>query len=79
MTRTARTMVTIATLMVVPALAGLAVAAANPDFGNRDFQAHLQQDLGLWGPPQGSERPCPTVRGVPIPRSWGREWSPSSD
>ena len=79
MTRTLATMLTIATLMVVPALMGLATdtAAANPSFGSREFQAHLQQDLGLWAPPHSSARPCPTVRGVPIPTTWGREWSTS--
>jgi len=51
----------------------------NPNFGNQDFQAHLQQDLGLWGPPPTGNRPCPTVRGVPVPRSWGREWWPAND
>lgn len=51
----------------------------NPRFGNPDFQAHLQQDLGLWGPPPAGHRPCPTVRGVPVPRSWGRDWWPAND
>jgi hypothetical protein len=76
------TIVTTAALMVGPALVATAgsVAAANPDFGSPRFMWHLQEDLGMAGPrgDHGVKRPCPTVRGVPIPASWGRQWRPQN-
>ena len=82
MTRTARVTATLTAALLVPALMVLTPmkALANPNFGNADFQTHLQQDLGMFGPDDhGRNRPCPTVRRVPVPRSWGREWWPAND
>ena len=72
---------TLVAVMLVPALVVLAPtkALANPNFGNLDFQAHLQQDLGMFAPAGGANRPCPTIHGVPVPRSWGRDWWPADE
>ena len=83
-TRAALTVLTVTSLMVAPALAGLAgsVASDNPDFGSPNFMWHLQEDLGLTGPAdhgRSAKRPCPTVRGVPIPASWGPRWRPQNE
>lgn len=82
MTRTIVAILTVVALtMTLPAiaLASKTRFAPNPDFGNEEFQAHLQQDVGLQSHAQQRNRPCPTVRGVPVPRSWGRDWWPAND
>ncbi len=81
MIRTLLTSLAVTTLVVVPALAGLGMDAvsANPDFGDPQFVWHLQQDVGLADRPAQGKRPCPTVRGVPIPTSWGHQWRPQNE
>lgn len=80
MTRKALALLTVITLMMAPASAAPArrVAPADPEFGNPQFILHLQEDLGIIKPSYSHrrERPCPTVRGVPIPESWGPDWQP---
>ncbi|MGC9317020.1 MAG: hypothetical protein ACP5KN_03160 [Armatimonadota bacterium] len=79
-TRRLTMILTVTTLTVMPALVGLAGhAMANPDFGSPEFQIFLQRDLGLVGPSDREAGACPTVRGVPMPRSWGRDWWPAND
>jgi len=80
MTTTQRKIATLMAIALVPALvvAFSTQALANPRFGNIEFQIHLQQDLGMYDADKG-DRPCPTVRGVPLVPSWGREWQPNND
>ncbi len=76
------TALTVATMMVIPAPVMVAghTAWANPDFGSERFMWHLQEDLGVIDPPDHrAQRPCPTVRGVPVPASWGAKWRPQDE
>lgn len=76
MTRTLTRIASLISVMLVPALvvAEPAKALANPNFGSSQFQIQLQQDAGLFGAPGDQRQACPTVRGCPLPTSWGREW-----
>jgi hypothetical protein len=67
-------------ITVAPALVGAGMdAAANPDFGSPQFMWHLQQDVGMIDRGASPKRPCPTVRGVPVPPTWGYKWRPENE
>ncbi|NLO06478.1 MAG: hypothetical protein GX131_11695 [candidate division WS1 bacterium] len=80
MTRMMLTILATVAVLALPALTGSQTAdvAAAPILGSQQFVWHLQQDAGLI-PQTGPKRPCPVVRGVPIPATWGPEWRPQTE
>lgn len=81
MTKTVTKTASLIGMTLVPALLVLAAtqALANPRFGSMEFQIHLQLDAGLLRPCDDRGQPCPTIRGCPLPTSWGREWRPDDE
>ena len=76
MTRTATKTASLIVVWLVSALLVLLATAAlaNPNFGDPRFRLLLQQDAGMVRIHDPWDRPCPTIRGCPLPVDWGPQW-----
>ncbi|MCD6360431.1 MAG: hypothetical protein J7M38_06140 [Armatimonadetes bacterium] len=76
MNTTMRKIASLTTVLLVLALVATVStkALANPRFGSDEFRVQLKVDSGLFGSRHSKMGPCPTIRGVPLPSTWGRKW-----